>query len=92
MVEYLQKRSPVFSNYLQNIYKKCSLDHSVFIVAPPPSISASAEGTDSTERSPASKNPNGASGTCLAGDRPVLQTRSSSKATDSRPDDTLSCP
>ena len=62
-----------------------------FIVAPP-SISAFAEDTDSTERSPANKNPNGASGTCPTGDRPVLQTRSFVEATGSRPDGRPDCP
>ena len=82
-----KKGLQLFTNIYKNVHSV-----TVFMAPPPPSISAFAEDTDSTERSPASKNPNGSSGTCPTGDRPVPRTRSSAKATGSRLDGTLDCP
>ena len=62
-----------------NIYKM-STRPQCFIVPPrsPHSPMLPSSGCDgNTGRSPASKNPNGSSGTCTAGDRPVSQTGSS---------------
>ena len=78
MIEYLEKdvhSSIVFWNYLQIFTKNVHM-LIVFIVpprshSPPPSLPWLGCG-DNTGRSPASKNPNGPSGTCMAGDRPVL--------------------
>ena len=52
---------------------------------PPPPISAFVECDGSTGRSPANKNPSVSSGTCPAGDRPVIQTESSPTASGSHP-------
>ena len=73
--------SIVFCNYLQ-IFTKNVHSTTVFIAPPPPPHSPPpmlpSSGCDgNTGRSPASKNPNGSSGTCTAGDRPVPRTRSS---------------
>ena len=59
---------------------------------PPPPMLASSECDDNTGQSPASKNPSVPSGTCPAGDRPVIRTRSSPRATDSRPNSQLNSP
>ena len=83
-VEYLQKGLQLFTKYVQcphahsvlHLYTKIVHSITVFMVpprspTPPPNLPWPGCG-DNIERSPASKNPNGSSGTCLAGDRPVL--------------------
>ena len=93
---YLQRKNKKRVEYLQKGlgYLHCP-QCSLFIVPPPPPprspppTLAFSGCVGSTERSPASKNPNGLSGTWLAGDRPVIQTRSSRGATDSRPNSQL---
>ena len=67
------KRSRLFTR----IYKK------IFTVPrprPPLPKLAFSECVDNTGRSPASKNPSVPSGTCPAGERPVLETNSSARA------------
>ena len=85
-VEYLQKGLQLFTKYLQcpldhsvlHLYtiKNVHTSTVFFMVpphslTPPPSLPWPGCG-GSIGRSPASKNPNGPSGTCTAGDSPVL--------------------
>ena len=88
MVEYLRKRSRLFTC----IYKIFTVPRPRPPHPPPPPTLAWPGCDGSTGLSPASKNPSVPSGTCLAGDRPVLQTRSSPTATDSHPGSQLNYP
>ena len=97
------KDERVFTKKVSTIYKKpvCTKRSSmsnqkkyIFTVPrppPPPPTLAFPGCVDNTGQSPASKNPSVPSGTCPAGDRPVLQTRPSLEANAIRPGSQLNC-